>query len=317
MNATARSRAPTGIRSVGAGHAAPAERDRVDGAGELVQRRRRRPRVAGVPPGGAVGRDQRRVAGDLGRGEVPRRRPAGEDQGVEHLVPGTDDLSGRVAVAQPAPALQRAQRLAPRAGRAGTGRARRSPRRWRSRPRRDRTRGRRPRSRRSTERRRSMRAAASPTAAGWSAAAAWAGTPPRPAVPAPFGGGIGSNATQPMPSNSTSGQASASLPVTMPPPAGVWKPTTTRVGRPSRRQRVANAGGELLRGAPLAAHARFAVQEEAEVRVRVPGGRVDRVRVVLGHVRLHGQRPQVRRALAQGDLLGEGASCPVVRTGRP
>ncbi len=131
------------------------------------------------------------------------------------------------------------------------------------------------------------------------------------------GCGIGSNATQPMPSNSTSGQANASLPVTVPPPAGVWNPTTTRVGRPSRRPSVANAVANCSDGPALSARPRFAVQEEAKVRVRVPAGRVGGVRVVLGHERLHGQRPQVRRALALSDLLGERRADPVVRTGRP
>ncbi len=52
--------------------------------------------------------------------------------------------------------------------------------------------------------------------------------------------GIGSNGTQPSPSNSTSGQAIASPPVTVPPPAGASKPTTTRLGSPVSRASTAN-----------------------------------------------------------------------------
>src|SRR6266581_2914512 len=54
-----------------------------------------------------------------------------------------------------------------------------------------------------------------------------------------FGLGSGSNGTQPTPVNSTSGQASASRPRTVETPGRAWKPTITRLGRPSIRARTA------------------------------------------------------------------------------
>ena len=54
-----------------------------------------------------------------------------------------------------------------------------------------------------------------------------------------FGLGSGSNGTQPMPVNSTSGQASASRPCTVDTPGRAWNPTITRLGRPSIRASTA------------------------------------------------------------------------------
>ena len=54
-----------------------------------------------------------------------------------------------------------------------------------------------------------------------------------------FGCGSGSNGTQPTPVNSTSGQAYASAPRTVPDP-WMWKPTTTRLGSPMIRASTAN-----------------------------------------------------------------------------
>ena len=262
--------------------------------------------------GGAAGRgrwvcrvrrrvgDPRGVVGHLGRGQVARRWRAGQGQRVEHLRPtprgpgraGCRWNRRRVRSARSSTTSdheehqQRQQAAAdpagddaPRPGPAGGQGGRRSGRRRR--------------------RSRSGRPAARPTRAAWSAAAAWAGTRPRAGAAARRRRGSGRSATQPTPAKSTSGQASASAPV-IGAAAGRRLEAHHDPGRQAHQPaQRGERGGELLRRPAPTAGPRVLEQEEPQVRVRVPAGRVGRELVVLGQEALQRQRPQVRRALAR------------------